>query len=339
MVSEIKIDPVEESIHPIDSLKPLIDKTEPIKYGPVPRKDVSVTIPSSALGSTQKLEATLTLVLSDTHVGDSDFLPKTFTSCIEETKRVVEALANHFLIRNFILILNGDIVSGRQVYRYQYLRNLVQRGHWQIELGAQLIRELVETLNSVCPINKTFVLKGNHEGLGENYMIYLTNYLPNTWYAGHYKVINIAHPIGNYNVLFTHGFSNSDYYPVPYAVVRDCWKAFNQFRSKGIWIEEICTGHTHWLQPRLYLEGLTFNVTGGFQRWEKTISQRPSGVLLFVHVAGETSVTGIKPDPTIQSKEEGASDLEFTNLEFYSRKLRDAITYLKYKDQPEEIVL
>lgn len=337
MAGKINIERVEETDEIPD--RPIMDKTEPVPYDPVPRENISVTLPISILGRKDKPKATLTLVVSDLHAGDSDFLPGTFQSCIENTKKLLRHLTDRFVIENFILVLNGDIVSGRDVYRYQQLRNIIQRGHWQVELATQITREMIASLNEIKPIDKTFVLKGNHENLGENYMIYLTNYLPNTWYTGHYKVLNIAHPIGNYNVLFTHGFGRSEYYPVGYGVVRDCWKAFNQYRTKGVQIEEICVGHTHWLQPRLYLEGLTFNVTGGFQRWEKTISQRPSGFLLLLHTEGETSVTGIRADPVIEADEQSAGDLEFTNLEFYSKKLRAALAHLKRKNQPEEIVI
>ncbi len=321
--------------------KPKIDKTQPPAYAPVAREDISVSLPLSTLirKDDTKQEATVTLVISDMHIGDSDFLPNTFLSCIDNIKLAMTKLSKIFDIKNFILVLNGDIVSGRDVYRNQHLRNLVQRGHWQIELGAHMIREVHEAVQDIVPINKTFVLKGNHENLGENYMIYLSNYLKNTWYAGHSKVLNIGHPIGQYNVLFTHGFGRSEYYPVSYGVIRDCWKTFNQYRTTGVQIEEICVGHTHWLQPRLYLEGLTFNVTGGFQRWEKTISQRPSGFLLMLHTDGETSVTGIRADPEIEAREQSAGDLEFTNLEFYSKKLREALIHVKQKETPLEVVL
>lgn len=336
MASKIELVAVEEDDH---TDRPKVDVSKPAKYDPIDREDISVTLPLTAIESDTKPEATLTLVVSDLHIGDSDFLPDTFMSCVDKTKRLVKYLNDQFDIKNFLLVLNGDIVSGRDVYRYQRLRTLVQRGHWQVELATQITRELVNAISNARPIDKTFVLKGNHESLGENYMIYLTNYLPNTWYAGHYKVLNIAHPIGNYNVLFTHGFGRSEYYPVGYGVVRDCWKAFNQYRTKGIQIEEICVAHTHWLQPRLYLEGLTFNVTGGFQRWEKTISQRPSGFLLMIHTQGETSVTGVRSDPVTEAREQSASDLEFINLEFYSKKLRDALAHLRAKKQPDEVVM
>jgi len=336
MASEVNIEPVDEDSYPD---RPKIDRSSPVQYKYIPREDISISLPLNTIGNTEKQEATVTLVVSDIHAGDSDFLPRTWSSCVDNTVHVMTKLVQKFDIKNFLLVLNGDVVSGRDVYRYQHLRNLVQRGHWQIELAAQLIRDLKQALAKVRPIEKTFILKGNHENLAENYMIYLTNYMEDTWYAGHYKVLNIGYPIGDYNVLFTHGFGGSSYYPVSYEVIRDCWKAFNQYKAKGVQIEEIALGHFHWLQPRLFLEGLTISVTGGFQRWEKTISQRPSGFLLFIHSQGETSVTGIRPDPEIEADELTASDLEFTNLDFYSQKLTEAIAYLKGKEQPREVVL
>jgi len=156
----------------------------------------------------------------------------------------VDTLSKRFNIKNFNIVLNGDMVSGREVYRYQYLRNIIQRGHWQVELAAHLTRELVNKVGRTIPVNKIFVIKGNHENRAENYPIYLTHYLPNVWYAGHNKVLNIAYPIGNYNVLFTHGFGGNSYYPVSLSLVRDCWKAMAQYRLKNIQIEEIACGHS-----------------------------------------------------------------------------------------------
>jgi len=335
LVSEINLEPVDEK----EELRIKIDSGRPVEYEPVNREDINITLPISVIGDAERKKATLTLVVSDTHLGDSNHLPKTFWSCVENTKSVVSKLSEKFDIVNFIMVLNGDLVAGKDVFRYQQFRNLVQRGHWQTEIAAQVIRELKKSIAEIEPIRKTFIIKGNHEDIADNYMIYLTNYLDDTWYAGHYKVLNIAYPIGNYNVLFTHGSGKSAYYPVSYEMIRDCWKAFNQYKAKGVQIEEVCVGHTHWLQPRLYLEGLTFNVCGGFQIWEKTISQRPSGFLLFIHTCDETSVTGIRPDPEIEIEEQTAVDLEFTNYDYYGQKLRNALRYVKDRPSPDEVVI
>lgn len=335
MANEIEIKGVEGK--PEYLAKPPVDDQLPKSYQPNFINNVCIPIPISCITSDEVKDATLTLVMSDLHAGDSDFLPRTLASTVENLKFLLDILAKKFNIKNFIIVLNGDMVSGREVYRYQHLRNIIQRGHWQVELAAQITKDIIHDIDTIIPVSKTFVIRGNHENRAENYSIYLTKFLDNVWYAGHHKVLNIAYPIGDYNVLFTHGMGSNAYYPVSYGMVRDCWKAFNQYRLRKIHIEEIAVGHTHWLQPRLELEGLTFNVTGGFQRWEKTISQRPAGMLLFLHVDGSTSVIPVKPDPVVENEEKAQTDLEFTNMAYYSKVLNKAIE--KYSKKPEEIVL
>ena len=168
-------------------------------------------------------------------------------------------------------------------------------------------------------------------------MIFLSNSLKNTYYVGKAKVINIADPIGHYNVMFTHGTGSNAYFPVSYKTIRDFWKARNQYKFRDIEIEEFSIGHTHWLQPRMHLEGLKISVTGGFQRWEYSIAQRPSGVLLYVYVNGETSVTGIRPDQAVEASETQDEALEYKNMAYYSRKLSEAYGHLREK--PKALVL
>jgi len=296
-----------------------------VKYTPSKHQDINIVLPIKCLNNNKKLNATLTLVFSDLHLGHSDFLPNTFYSCIENVKRVLKTLKKKFNIKRFILVGNGDLVSGREVYRFQVLQNLLQRGHWQVFLAEKILKELIDDLNSIIPISSVYLCKGTHESLSENYLLYLKKALLSlgidTHYLSHAKILNIAEPIGNYNVLFTHGKGKSDYYPISYAMIRDLWKTISGYKSRDIPIERVCVGHSHWLTTNLILEGIVLDETGGFQRWEYTISQRPCGMILYFYCNNEVSAIPIRPDFEIEDLEKHESALEYKNLKFYGKKL------------------
>jgi len=312
---------------------PRIDPDEEVSYAEIRRSQLDLTLPLSCLDAVGE-EATVTLVASDFHLGHCDFLPETYHSCLARTQVILTWITKKFDVVKFNLLLNGDMVSGQEIYKYQQFDNLLQRGQWQVELAKRVTEGMVRSLSQVRKLDKIFLIRGTHEHLGQDYARYLTYSLPNAYYAGTWKIINIAHPIGKYNILFTHGFGSSSYYPVSYSLIRDCWKALLQGKKRGIPVEEIVVAHSHWLQPRLTLEGLTFSVSGGFQRWSKTASQRPSGFLLLLYTGGECSVSGLRPDLEVEAMEKGRSDLEFRNLEYYSYILREG----ERVREPEEFV-
>jgi hypothetical protein len=86
-------------------------------------------------GKLIKKDATLTVVLSDLHIGHTDFLPESFYSSVKTLDNILTKLVDVYNITNVSIVLNGDIVSGRDVYRFQELDNLVTRGHWQVFLS------------------------------------------------------------------------------------------------------------------------------------------------------------------------------------------------------------
>jgi len=313
---------------PKELLSEFLSKLEDVpevRYTPTEHEDISIAIPLQLIGQPGRMDIVLTLVFSDLHVGDSDFLPDTYYNCVSKLLHILEVLKKKFNIVKFILIGNGDLVSGREVYKYQFLRNLLPRGHWQVFTVEIILKELVDKINSIVPVSSIYLCKGTHESVSENYLLYLKKALLSldidAHYLSHAKVLNIAEPISKYNVLFTHGYGRSDYYPVSYAMIRDLWKTISQFRTKKIPIERICLGHSHWLTTNLLLEGLLIDVTGGFQRWEHTISQRPSGMLLYLYCNNEVSAIPIRPDSDVEDKEKSETALEYKNMKFYGQML------------------
>jgi len=295
-----------------------------VKYSFKERDNLFVPLPLSLLKKTKnpKKEITLAVVISDLHLGDCNHLPNTYWSCISNLINIIKTLDSKFKLKDIKLVLNGDIVSGREVYRMQEIRNMLSRGHWQVFLAEIIIKETLEMLTNLFTISSVYLVKGTHESLAENYILYLKRVLgKNIKYLGHSGIVNIANPIGKYNIFFTHGFGSNSFYPISNELLKDIWKANSQHKLAGVPIERFCLAHSHWLTTNLELEGMLVDVTGGFQKWERSISQRPSGLILYLYYDGEVTAIPIRPDKKVETKELSEAGLEYKNLKYYGEKL------------------
>jgi hypothetical protein len=326
----------------LEALDEIITKLED-QFGPIERStavsdNVAMKIPVYH-DFTKKSDACLTLVFSDLHLGDSDHLNKTYWSTINNLKMILARLRQLFNIKVFRGVANGDIVSGRGIYKGQEYRNLVDRGHWQVTLAYEVINETIEEINEIIPIDRFYLIRGTHEPLEENYIMYLKKFLSNAYYLGHSKVINIAYPISSYNVLFTHGMGSSQYHAVSNQMILDAIVAVNQYKREKIDVQRIVVGHTHQLEIGHQSMGLTFDISGGFQRWEKTVAQRDPGMILYLFTEGTLSIIPIVPDPNIVMQETESGDLEFNNMLYYATMLKKSLVREKeFSDQKEEII-
>jgi len=62
----------------------------PIDYEPMDREKINVSMPLKALTSDEQVPATLGIVISDLHLGDSNHLPKTFWSTIANLEEIIK---------------------------------------------------------------------------------------------------------------------------------------------------------------------------------------------------------------------------------------------------------
>ena len=298
-----------------------IQSLEPLKYKHETKDNLWIPLPLKAFKNNKTGEARLTFVMSDTHLGDTDHLPETFWSTIYNLREILNVLNKQFKIPHINIVLNGDLVCGKDVFRNQQFRTLVTRGHWQVALAEMILKDTFNEIEEVLPIKNIYFLKGTHEAQGENYPMYLKRAFPKSMYAGHHLILNIGEDLGQYNILITHGYGSSEYYPISYGLVRDMWKAISQYKKEGVPIERVCIGHYHWLNVEQNFESFILDCTGGFQRWEFTVSQRPSGALLYFFFDGEVSAIPIRPNQDVADKEINDPGLEYKNMQYYSKKL------------------
>jgi len=316
----------------------LADKIPEVRYKYRERENISVPLPLKVLESGKKADMTVTIVISDLHLGHESHLPETYWSCIYNLERVLKYLATNYNIKRTRVVLNGDIVSGRNIYRRQELENLVQRGHWQVFLAERVIKRTIEQIEKIVPVHRIYMLKGHHEDTESNYMLYLKKSIgEKARYCSRHSIIDIGSPIGHYNVLFTHGYGRSDYYPIAPSFIRDILKTISDYRSRGVVIERVVAAHSHWLNPEIIFESTKFSVTGGFQKWQYSIQQRPSGILVLLYTADECSVVPIHPIEKIEMYERNEPNLEYKNMAYYAQILREHFKHYEMTHDDETV--
>jgi len=205
------------------------------------------------------------------------------------------------------------------VFRGQVFRNLIQRGHWQVSLATTVIRDVIDKLEGYHAVDVVDIIRGTHDPEANNYAIFLQHNLglDLARYHGREGIINIAEPIGKYNILFTHGKGGSDYSPVSPSMTRELWLRFNQLDVR---VERACVAHTHNLTVGLNKEGVVMDVCGGFQLYAPKLTKRRCGILLYLYTMDEMSITPVVPDPAVE-RNERASPLEWVNYQYYGERL------------------
>jgi len=236
-----------------------------------------------------------TVVISDMHFGDENVMLNTYRSAVNNLIKKLRELDKEKKISLIRIILNGDIVSGRGIFRWQEAQNVFNKGNIQILYASAFILELHEKLSEIAE-TEYFVLKGNHDQhRKDNYAWELTDKLRsyglNAFYAGHQLIMNLGNDNKQHWVLIEHGYGGSDYYPVSYDFLRNTWKKITwlnrlQKEKRRDEIERVIVGHSHWLVTNLRQDPFwAIDVSGGFQRNERVElgkNQRPAGFLLYV---------------------------------------------------------
>jgi len=246
----------------------------------------------------------ITIVLSDLHFGDKNVMIQTYKSTINNLLDKVEELSTEMPIEKITVIINGDAVSGRHIFREQEAQNLFNKGNLQVLYAAAYLFDLNAMLEEYGP-TEWYIIKGNHDqNRGDNYAWILADKLRalgiDCFYAGHEFITNLGNDEKQHWALLEHGYGGGSYYPLSYEFIRQSTKKvieanYRQW-EKGLQpIERIIAGHTHWLNTN-FQQGLrwAFDVSGGFQknnRVELGMNQRPPGILLYAFDSRKDGLT------------------------------------------------
>ena len=287
---------------------------------------------------TGKKKINITIGLSDLHFGHENCLYKTLQFCVAGVIKKIEMIKEEHDLNDVFIILNGDVVSGTFVYRNQYLESQIQKNETILLGGAYLVYTIIKKIEQITEIpTKVFITIGNHEGWfkphPENFSVgiarRLSSYGINCRYVSSYLILNIAHGLEKeYNVCALHSWGGADYSAVSPSVIRELTRAHSQLATyKRIIIDRFLVGHTHWLEIDRNVLGITVDVTGGFQLWEKTVSIRESGLVYYTFDEdgnfSVNKVSGLKK----QLEESRNQGLNTKNMRYVSDLIDEGINY------------
>lgn len=255
---------------------------------------------------------TMTINISDWHLCDRNHLPTALSSCEEKTATVIA----QFRPRRLRVIENGDIIPGRGIYKEQALESILPKSDQQVSAAAIRFYEFVHRCADAAGIDLEDVevrkTPGNHDYSEHEPtslpFVYLLRMLGmKAKFVGKYTVWNLADK-GVHNALFFHGYGHSRHSPSSPGLIDETLKLILKLATEyghhgRRAIRRVSHGHTHWMAVGMErAAGVTFDVTGGFQRFERVkqgYNERPTGWICYASPAGGEDVIPIPvhPDP------------------------------------------
>jgi len=259
-----------------------------------------------------------TMNISDMHFGDQAQL---FNSLNETIAKAIQQI-REFKPDKTVVILNGDAVAGRGIFRFQSVQNVVQLGAWQAAWTAWEISRWHKELAA----DEWVVLLGNHdnsnkENLAQQLAIFLKLLGVPTRYAQREEVGNFTCDDENgiwYHA--EHGSGYSSYYANSYSEIRACWRKFVEVAQvEKVVISRFLRAHTHWLNigQTIGLE-TAIDTTGGWHRQERlslASDIRQTGVLLYLADGADMEVRAVPADLSTLVEETKSPSLMFRNME------------------------
>jgi len=264
-------------------------------------------------------ELTVTIVISDLHIGDSNFLHETWKSTVDNLLEFLRDLKDKYIIAKCFIVFNGDLVSGREVYKLQELQNILQRGHWQVFTAEKILKGFIAKLSEIVSVERCYFVKGTHEDISTNLMLFLKRMFKEAKYLSRGGIVDIGNKRPFY-IFVSHGFGSSDYYPVSLTCIRDVTRQLLDYKTRGIDVKRVITSHSHWLSPEFILN-VPWSITGGFQKWEKKFFQRPSGLIVLLCNDRDSVAIPIMPNKDVERKEKTDPMLEYRNFLLYGKIL------------------
>ncbi len=264
---------------------------------------------------------TMTINISDWHLHDRNHLPTAIDSCEDKTLTVIR----QFRPRKLQIIENGDIIPGRGIYREQVLESVIPKAEQQVSAAAMRFVEFVERCAGAAQISPGDIeirkTPGNHdytmsEPTSLPFVYLLRMFRLKASFVGKYTVWNLADE-GVFNALFFHGYGHSKTSPSSPSLIDETIKLVlklaTQYEFHGAnSIQRVSHGHVHWLSLGLErAAGLVFDVTGGFQRFERVkqgYNERPTGWICYASPAGSSDVIPIPIRPDTDALEADMTD-------------------------------
>ena len=248
-----------------------------------------------------------TLATSDFHYFDRGHLIETTKNLEDKSVKLI----NLFEPKKLVIVINGDIVTGRGIYRNQENDNILSRSDQQIAGAIFRAYEWDRKISDQCNgIYREFiVLCGNHDtNHGEPLVQYFVwgcrQVGMNMRYVGPEWIHNAASE-GFHHILFEHGYGGSTFSPTGNKMVFETLRKLLGYCNRGYWgekfIRRCCGSHTHWANIGLErAENVYFDTTGGLHRNDRTnigANTRPTGWIAYISPPCSNDI--IEPPPLI----------------------------------------
>jgi hypothetical protein len=240
-----------------------------------------------------------TIVISDLHFGDSAQLYATLRECMNRAIGVARA----FEPDEIEVVLNGDAVAGRGIYRSQEMQNALQFGADQCWWCAWEIQSWQQELGA----GRWVIVRGNHdhsmkENLAGQLVMSLRLLGVPAVYAGRTHIGNFSANEAEcmwYDAA--HGFGASSYYANSYESIRETWRLYiERSQNDNIRVMRFLRGHTHWLNVGQTVGlGVAIDTTGGWHRQERDklpADTRNTGLLVYLHDGASLNVVTVEAD-------------------------------------------
>lgn len=273
-----------------------------------------------------------TLDISDAHFGDAGQLLATLEECADRAiAQVKDAGPDEVEV-----VLNGDWVAGRGIFRDQGLQSTVQLGSEQVWFGAWYIRQWQVKLKAA----RWVVIRGNHdqankEDLARELVMILRALDVPAVYQGRTYVGNFS-PDESKPCWFEaqHGFGASSYYANSYEGIRDCWRMYIQHSQQSqILINRFLRGHTHWLNVGQAIGfEVAIDTTGGWHRQERdklSSAARNTGLLLYLHDGLKLQPVPIEADCKLLTQETDDPGLHYQTMARAAAALSEATRWAR----------
>ena len=247
-----------------------------------------------------------TLDISDMHFGDSAQLYGTLQECMERAIVMVR----DFAPLETEVVLNGDAVAGRGIFRGQAMQNALQLGSEQAWWAAHEIQQWQHGLRA----SRWIIILGNHdnserENLAAQLAMCLQMLGVNAYYAGRSYTGNFsADERDDSWYEAEHGFGGSDYYANSYTEIRAMWRKYVERACiDDIHLSRVLLGHTHWLNIG-QAAGIKYAIdtTGGWHRQERLKlagDTRDTGMILYLHDGQNLRVQDVRSDAKLLIEE------------------------------------
>lgn len=266
------------------------------------------------------------LVVSDMHFGDGAQYYASLSECMARAIREIRS-------RDPVeveVVINGDAVAGRGIFRSQEVQNIVQLGSEQAWWCAWTIRGWQQELRA----SRWVVVLGNHdhthkENLAQQLVILLRLLGVPAVFGGRSYVGNFALD-DREGCWFQaeHGFGVSSYYANSYAEIRAVWRKFIEHAVvDNLVISRFLRAHVHWLNigQAVGME-VAIDTTGGWHRQERLSlpsDVRNTGMLLYWHDGERLQIEPIEASRELLMEESRSAGLHYRNLEEAARAMQE----------------